>query len=332
MSGEWESGPGSGARGNPSLDPQGGVIGEIDLAQVDPEIMMSYLRGQGYLSPAPVPNSQPGTDSVAESEQQQAPPFAPVAPPDLSSMPAEELLRELFSRTGTHQPRSAYAGNAQAPPTAFPGKSLPKFPDPPVYEGDPTGLDGWVTQVETYLQANLIDLGSVRSVHVATMYLRKKAQDWWASRHHLISVGQAPPLGGWSDLVQALKDAFLPVELTRRYIRDLLTQAQGKADMRTYIASFNSARAKAPTVLSEEGLCFVFLQGCRADLQRAILVQGPKSLNEYFTLAVALSDLASSMTPPVKKASEKSPAGPAKEGRPKCSHCHRTGHTVEQCL
>jgi hypothetical protein len=63
--------------------------------------------------------------------------------------------------------------------------------------------------------------------------------------------------------VQALTEAFRPVELKRRYLDQLLHISQGKLDMRSYIAAFNAFRAKVPTAFPEETLSHLFLQGCR---------------------------------------------------------------------
>jgi hypothetical protein len=43
----------------------------------------------------------------------------------------------------------------------------------------------------------------------------------------------------------------------------------------SYIAAFNAARARVPGALCDEALCYVFLQGCRVDLQRPNIMQSP---------------------------------------------------------
>jgi hypothetical protein len=126
------------------------------------------------------------------------------------------------------------------------------------------------------------------------MFLRGKAQDWWTGQFHLQETGTVPILASWSAFVQALTAAFLPVELARRYIDQLLHVSQGKQDMRSYIAVFNSLRAKVPTAFPEETLSYLLLQGCRPDLQRNITLQYPKTLAEYFQHAITLSDLPNS--------------------------------------
>jgi hypothetical protein len=141
-----------------------------------------------------------------------------------------------------------------------------KFPDPPLFEGDHVMLDGWLTQTHMYLRAYDVDLSIVRAVDVATMFLRGKAQDWWTGQFHLQESGTVPILASWSAFVQALTAAFLSVELARRYIDQLLHVSQGKQDMRSYIAVFNSLRAKVATAFPEETLSYLFLQGCRPDL------------------------------------------------------------------
>jgi hypothetical protein len=151
------------------------------------------------------------------------------------------LQRLLAQTTPVAQP--APQPTAPAAPTSTPtatGKPTLKFPDPPLFEGDPVKLDGWLTQTQMYLRAYDVDLSTVRAVDVATMFLRGKAQDWWTGQFHLQESGTVPILASWSAFVQALTAAFLPVELARRYIDQLLHVSQGKQDMRSYIDVFNS--------------------------------------------------------------------------------------------
>jgi hypothetical protein len=151
-----------------------------------------------------------------------------------------------------------------------------------MFEGDPAKLDGWLTQTEMFLKAYDVDLATSRAVDVSTMFLRGKAQDWWTGQFHLISAGLIPAFSSWKDFVSALTEAFRPVELSRRYIEQMLSISQGKQDMRAYIASFNALRAKIPDAFPEQTLSHLFLQGCRPELQRNISLQYPKSLAEYF--------------------------------------------------
>jgi hypothetical protein len=167
-----------------------------------------------------------------------------------------------------------------------------------MFEGDARLLDGWLTQSEMFLRAYNVDLSTSRSVDVATMFLRGKAQDWWTGQFHLIAAGSIPALNSWHAFVGALTEAFRPVELSRTYVTQLLSISQGKQDMRGYIASFNALRAKIPHAFPEETLSLLFLQGCRPDLQRHISLLYPKSLAEHFQHAITISDIPVSSRPP----------------------------------
>ena len=111
--------------------------------------------------------------------------------------------------------------------------------------------------------------------------------------------------------------------------------------MREYVAHFNACRAKAPDCMSDAMLMFVFKRGCRDDLRRAITVQRPQTLEEVFTLAVAVSDLHASVPPqgggqkgfPSGGSQTKpTPSPPAKEAnKPTCPHCGKPGHNVDAC-
>jgi hypothetical protein len=204
-----------------------------------------------------------------------------------------------------------------------------------MFEGDPAKLDGWVTQTEMFLKAYDVDLMTPRAVDVATMFLRGKAQDWWTGRFHLISSGIIPAFGSWKSFVSSLTVAFRPVELTRRYIEQMLSISQGKQDMRSYIASFNALRAKIPDAFPEQTLSYLFLQGCRADLQRNISLQYPKSLAEYFQHAITLSDIPGQTRPPAggsKGSGTDRAADKALKKTSFCDHCKKPGHTQDRCF
>jgi hypothetical protein len=227
-------------------------------------------------------------------------PQQPVDPgAQVSMATVEALFQRLLAHTApVVQPApQPTAPAAQTSVPASTGKPSIKFPDPPLFEGDPVKLDEWVTQTVMYLRAYEVDLTTVRAVDVATMFLRGRAQDWWTGQFHLQVSGTVPVLAFWSAFVKALTAAFLPSKLARRYIDQLLHVSQGKHDMRSYIAVFNSLRAKVPTAFPEETLSHLFLQGCRPDLQRNITLQYPKTLAEYFQHAITLSDLPNSHRP-----------------------------------
>jgi hypothetical protein len=186
-----------------------------------------------------------------------------------------------------------------------------------------------------YLRAYDVDLASSRSVDVATMFLRSKAQDWWTGQFHLQAAGSVPVLSTWTDFVGALTEAFRPVELKRKYMEQLMHLSQGKGDMRTYIATFNALRAKIPGAFSEEALSFLFLQGCRPDLIKSITLQYPKTLAEHIQHAIALSDIPGPPRhqPSAPKGSTDPPAEkPRKSPLHICSHCHKTGHLADRCF
>jgi hypothetical protein len=195
-------------------------------------------------------------------------------------------------------------------------------------------LDPWIMQTEMYLRAYDVDLQTGRSVEVAAMFLRGKALDWWTGQFKLIASGSLSAYGTWADFVTALTAAFRPVELHKRHLEQLLSLSQGKTDMRSYIASFNALRAKVPKAFAEDTLCYLFLHGCRADLQKSISLQYPQTLEDYFKHAVTISDLPGQSRPvnPAPKFSpdSKSP-GPTKTSAQPCAHCGKAGHAAERC-
>jgi hypothetical protein len=323
---------GSRARRTPSprrddLDPIGDPSNDedIDLSDVDPALMIRHLVSIGAL-----PAETVGAGSSVPS----------AATPDATTQSLLDGFAEIIQRALAQPAPVAVqpTPTATTAPAVLPsgsGKPSLKFPDPPVFEGDATKLDPWIMQCEMYLRAYGVDLASPRAVEVASMFLRGKALDWWTGQFHLIASGSLSAFGTWSDFVAALTVAFRPVELHRRYLEQLLSISQGKQDMRTYIATFNALRAKVPSAFSEDTLCHLFLQGCRADLQKTISLQYPKTLSDLFKHSVTVSDIPGPSKqpqhPPKGSGDSKTP-GPAKPVSPICTHCGRVGHSVDRCF
>jgi hypothetical protein len=303
------------------------VYSDIDLDRIDPARMLRHLVALGVVAD---PNVAPPRSDVPE------PPL-----PDTRTQAILEGLEQLIQRsvaqsspTVTPAPVPT-ATTASAPAMASSGKSSLKFPDPPFFEGDPVKLDPWLTQTTMYLRAYDVDLASSRSVEVATMFLRGKASDWWTGQFHLIASGSLPGFGTWASFVSALTAAFRPVELHKKYLDQLLGISQGKSDMRSYIASFNALRAKVPKAFSEDTLCHLFLQGCKAELQKNISLQYPQTLDDYFKHAITISDIPGSSRTPhphPKDQTDSKGSEPPKISAQTCTHCGKSGHSVERCF
>jgi hypothetical protein len=110
------------------------MFSELDLDEVDPERMLEYLREAGHL---PDPNLGPHGSSV---------PAQPTV--DEASVRMLANLEAMFARVlaqatpvAPAQPPPT-ATSATAPPASTSRKPTLKFPDPPMYEGDPKLLDG----------------------------------------------------------------------------------------------------------------------------------------------------------------------------------------------
>ena len=312
------------AKPDPSLDLLGDV--DVDLTEIDPARMLGQLVDIGAL-----PEGAVDVGSGVPS----------LAPPDNTTQNIIDGLERVIQRA-LAQP--APVAVTQPMPTVTPASaSVPsgsgrpplKFPDPPVFEGDPMKLDPWLMQTEMYLRAYDVDLASTRSVEVATMFLRGKASDWWTGQFQLIASGSLPAFGTWSAFVSALTAAFRPVELHKRHLEQLLSISQGKTDMRTYIATFNAVRAKVPKACAEDMLCHLFLQGCRSDLQKPMSLQYPKTLADYFKHAVTISDI-----PGQTRTPHPNPKGPPDSKHTyttenvahPCTHCGKAGHSADRCF
>jgi hypothetical protein len=110
------------------------VLRELDLEEVDPDRMIEYLRTTGRL---PNPNLGPPGSNVP------AQPTADEATVRLVSSMEAMLQRILVQTTPVAPvPGPSTAPSTQTPTASTSGKPQLKFPDPPMYEGDPKLLDG----------------------------------------------------------------------------------------------------------------------------------------------------------------------------------------------
>jgi hypothetical protein len=105
---------------------------EFDLESIGVERMLQYLADVGAL-----PNTDPSGSGV--------PPQQPVDPVAQVSILSLEALLQRFLAQPSPGVQPAAPPTAPPVPTSAPaatGKPSLKFPDPPLYEGDPTKLDG----------------------------------------------------------------------------------------------------------------------------------------------------------------------------------------------
>lgn len=271
-----------------------------------------------------------------------APLVTQVAPPQLTDVALRKLFADFVSHQMQHAPVAPVAPSVVVAPVApsVSQSSAPvsrlKFPDPPFFEGDPSSLETWVAAVARYLRANGVDLQSTHSVDVGCMFLRGKAADWWMSELMLHASGTSQAPGTWEEFANQLTSAFRPVAMHSRHTLQLLGMVQGRRDMRTYIADFNTARSRVPGEFSDKVLSVVFLQGCRTEYRSAITLKDPKSLDECMKAAVLVADTLGDHSTPLKKTDQKptqtKSSNPSSKSSTVCSHCNKPGHTAERCF
>ena len=307
---------------------------ETVLQAISPRRMVEYLVARGHL---PDPTVAAGTPSPVVTNRP-ASTLLPVLTTDseLKLLLRQFLAAQLSSVTHAVPPSVVPSAPPTLPVPTTVKPPVLRFPDPPHYEGDPSLLESWHSSTAMYLRANGIDLATPHCVEVACMFLRGRAQEWFVSRDLLVQSGQAVQFGSWGEFVRELTAAFRPVELTAQHTQDLLTIAQGKHDMRVYVANFNSARSRVAGALDERTLSHVLLRGCRHDLRQAIALQNPQSLDAYISAAVLVADLAGE--PPFNP--QKRADRVVRDHKPStpsiplvvCSNCKKPGHTVDRCF
>jgi hypothetical protein len=74
---------------------------------------------------------------------------------------------------------------------------------------------------------------------------------------------------------------------------------QGRRDMRTYIADFNTATSRVPGEFSEKVMSVVFVQGCRVEYRSAIELKDPQSLDACMKADVLVADTLCDHSTPV---------------------------------
>ncbi|KAK9681902.1 hypothetical protein RND81_10G035500 [Saponaria officinalis] len=90
---------------------------------------------------------------------------------------------------------------------------------PPTYDGvcNPVLLEAWIREMEKLFIAT--QCPEDQKVGIATYYLQKEADNWWAISRAVI---QAEPNFGWARFCEALKKRFYPEELRWQKEREFL--------------------------------------------------------------------------------------------------------------
>ena len=161
----------------------------LDLNEIPPDRMFSHLVRLGFCSREgnrlPVDAGTPSTSVV--DEPLVLPPVDESLDPTVDPLSGTDAqLRMLLMRLLTPLATTSTGSTSYV---ALPTNSRLRFPDPPSYDGDPAGLEGWVTSVSMYLRASGVDLQSPSSADVACMFLRGRALDWYSAQSLLSRAG-----------------------------------------------------------------------------------------------------------------------------------------------
>ncbi|KAK9681504.1 hypothetical protein RND81_10G007200 [Saponaria officinalis] len=121
--------------------------------------------------------------------------------------------------------------------------------NPPTYDGvcNPVALEAWIRVVEKLFIAT--QCPENQKVSIATYYLQKEADNWWAiSRATIIA-----ELGfGWAQFCEALKKRFYPEELRWQKEREFLQLEQGNMSVQAYADKFIELSRFATGVIQNE--------------------------------------------------------------------------------
>ncbi|KAK9714280.1 hypothetical protein RND81_06G083700 [Saponaria officinalis] len=120
---------------------------------------------------------------------------------------------------------------------------------PPTYDGvcNPVLLEAWIREMEKIFIAT--QCPEDQKVGIATYYLQKEADNWWAISRAAI---EAEPNFGWARFCEALKKRFYPDELRWQKEREFLQLEQGNMSVQAYADKFVELSRFATTIIPDE--------------------------------------------------------------------------------
>lgn len=171
------------------------------------------------------------------------------------------------------------------------GASAVRIPTPPVFSGmrDPSALN-WTYQMETYLQAHRIDLGTPAAVTTAAGFLSGGALTWYRLRQQVdVARGIAQPFADWASFCAALITRFTPMS-PEDTARQRLAQLKQRTSARQYAQDFNLCMLELPG-MEEKDRIFHFLSGLKPTIRLYVQPHRPTTLHDAIELAIQMDTL-----------------------------------------
>ena len=166
-----------------------------------------------------------------------------------------------------------------------------KLPKPPVFTGrnrEPTPTN-WGHQMETYLQANNVNLNNNDIIPYVAGYLADSALTWY--RTHLAEVrkGLWQDFSTWFAFKEALIQRFTPISPERTARQKLVTLRQ-TTSVRSYAQEYNLCMLELPE-MEEKDRIYRFISGLKPEIRLHVELKQPVTLSAAVELAIQVDSL-----------------------------------------
>ena len=166
-----------------------------------------------------------------------------------------------------------------------------KLPKPPVFTGrnrEPTPTN-WGHQMETYLQANNVNLNNNDIIPYVAGYLADSALTWY--RTHLAEVrkGLSQDFSTWSAFKEALIQRFTPIS-PERTARQKLVILRQTTSVRSYAQEYNLCMLELPE-MEEKDRIYRFISGLKPEIRLHVELKQPVTLSAAVELAIQVDSL-----------------------------------------
>jgi hypothetical protein len=167
----------------------------------------------------------------------------------------------------------------------------PKIPKPPVFSGrqrEPSPPN-WTYQMETWLQANGVNLESPQAVTYAAGYLADAALTWYRMYLADVARGVAQEYPSWAAFREALINRFTPIS-PERTAREKLASLRQTKSVRAYAQDYNLCMIELPT-MDERDRLHRFMAGLKPEVRIHVELQNPTTLEQAVQLAIQTDSL-----------------------------------------
>lgn len=236
-----------------------------------------------------------------------------------------------------------------------------KLPKPPETNGTNPSAINWCYKMETYLQAQSVDLNLPGTVTFAASFLKDSALNWWLRYQQEVAAGKRQPFANWAAFKQEFISAFTPVtpDYDARNQLDRLAQTRSVLD---YASKFNTLMLELPNMDEADRVHF-FIRGLKPEIRMHVTLRKPATLHDAVELAIQADGLLWGMRkerkPPVYAPRPNLPvqrqpdSGPtpmelgsmeqddsdqaefnyteSKRKPLRCFYCNRLGHKIADC-